>query len=90
MTFNDMTEADRQRGFKRLERVLAESKLPCENGPHRWAQASEFMLMGYNFTRREWQFKHGDTRNYLFVSADGFLRIPMTEEPFHLGYFDTF
>lgn len=85
-----LSEADRKRGFNTLASALSESKLPCEKGPHRWAQANEFMLMGYDFARGEWKFKHGDTRNYLLVSKDGDLRIPMTDEPFKRGYFDCY
>lgn len=83
-----LSEMDRKRGFNKLSQALQNSKLPCENGPHRWSNVSEFMLMGYNFGRREWQFKHVDSRNYLFVNNDGDLHIPMTDQPFFLGYFD--
>lgn len=83
-----LTDADIRRGFNKLTKALSETKLPCKNGPHRWATADEFMCMGYDFSRGHWQFKHADSRNYLFVGKDGRLNIPMTDEPFFLGYFD--
>lgn len=86
---SDLVDAERKMAFAELEKLLSESKLPCQHGPHRWAKASEFMLM--HLHAGEWAFKHGDTRNYLFVSSrPPRLRIPMTDEPFHLGYFDEY
>jgi len=48
--------------------------------------ADDFMLMRVR-DDGTLDFKHRDTRNYLFVLPDGRLLIPDTGAPFALGYF---
>lgn len=77
--------------FERLIPLLAVQKLPCENGPARFADVHEFMLMQYD--NNCGRFKHSDQRNYIYVkrTISGFkLEIPISQEPFHLGFFDKF
>ena len=55
-------------------------------GP-RHLTVSEFMYMGHRNGHD--QFKHVVTRNYIFVrKIDNKLIVPLTNEPFMLGFFD--
>jgi len=87
--------------FKRLEELLKDRKLPCENGPARVCDVGEFMLMQQ--IGEVGQFKHRDTRNYVMVkkaydkigtfvpSPNGYeLFVPFTTTGFHRGFFDSF
>ena len=86
--------------FGRLVPLLAERKLPCENGPARVCSPDEFMFMHED--RGCGYFKHRDTRNYIVVkragvpgtldvpSPNGYeLFVPFTTSAYHLGFFDS-
>ncbi|OYW73587.1 MAG: hypothetical protein B7Z37_20980 [Verrucomicrobia bacterium 12-59-8] len=85
--------------FERLVPLLADRKLPCENGPARVCSPDEFMFMhadqigGY--------FKHSASRNYIVVkragvqgtfdvpSPNGYeLFVPFRQSAFEKGFFD--
>lgn len=97
MTYDQETV---ERWFSRLEELLVDRKLPCENGPARLAKANEFMLM--DFTPDSAAFKHRDTRNYVHVrkivnrpftharKGEWELVIPCTDDAFNVGFFDKF
>ena len=97
MGVRQVTEREgRQYGAILAER-LKERKLPCENGPARLVDASEFMIMHRNDSGREVGCKHRDTRNYVYLRVRfdrdlnkevWVLDVPSTLEPFHLGWFD--
>jgi len=72
--------------FRRLETALVNTCLPTEDGSSRLAQADEFMLMQID-SRDRVQFKHVDTRNYLYLNPDDSISIPVGSV-FHLGFFD--
>lgn len=87
--------------FKRLEELLKDRKLPCENGPARVCSPDEFMFM--QEVQGMAQFKHRDTRNYVIVRKSGNpgafppakpaafeLFVPFTMEAFQRGFFDSF
>lgn len=88
--------------FKRLEELLKDRKLPCENGPARVCSPDEFMFM--QESAGQGQFKHRDTRNYVMVrkltgvpgpfdapSPNGYeLFVPFTMTAFQRGFFDSF
>lgn len=67
--------------FVRLARHDEHGK-PVE---YRRAKAREFMLMEMSDERTA--FKHSDTRNYVFLMADGTLVVPHTQEAFMRGGF---
>lgn len=77
--------------FQRLERLL-EQKLPCEDGSERLVPVDEFMLM--HVADNQAGFKHGNTRNYVFVTVDetgkATLEVPKKTDPFMQGYFDAY
>ena len=86
---HDFTSGEQEQAFDLLSKALAEQLLPTKHGAHRQASADEFMLM--QLRGGFWGFKHGDTRNYLFVNGHtGALRVPMTMTPFMRGYFDAY
>ena len=77
--------------FARLELVLKDRKLPCEHGPARVCEASEFMFMQHLGTVAS--FKHRSTRNYVMVKQVGSgyeLFVPFTMKAFERGFFDNF
>lgn len=72
-----------------LTDALKHRRLPTSNGQDRVVAPSEFMLMNEEPRGGRWQFKHHDTRNYVFVDAkNGKLIVPQTTEPFMRGQFD--
>ena len=79
--------------FSALTKILQHSRIPrTQNGDYRKADPKEFMLMAPTPVKDRgawyWQFKHSDTRNYLFVNAEkGTLYIPTTNKPFMRGEF---
>lgn len=89
---------DEKWAWQKLKDGLRSKKLPTEAGSPRKAEAREFMLAapkahpvrgmrGGPF----WQFKHGDTRNYVLIDAEtGGLVVPQTRQPFFRGTFDKF
>lgn len=89
-----MEQAVISQWFARLSQLLTNRKLPCENSPARVCSADEFMLM--QVIDGVGQFKHSDTRNYVFVLPSKEpnkayeLYVPVTTAPFNLGFFDKF
>ena len=88
-----MTEQDvADMWFERLAKVLKDRKLPCEHGPARECRPDEFMFMGTSLGAG--QFKHRDTRNYVYVGFRGpgpenyQLNVPCTTENNRRGFFD--
>ena len=75
--------------FDKLAMALKKEKLPTRKGEMRQAEPGEFMLMNVTPSGVA-QFKHSDTRNYVFLKADGSLEVPRTKEPFFQGEFDIF
>lgn len=83
------SQAETAYAFERLTKALkAYGPLPTEKGKPRVAQANEFMYMQQT-SDGTFQFKHADTRNYVFVKPDGKLVIP-TGGSFMRGFFDSF
>ena len=72
--------------FEKLEILLKDRTLACEDGTRRKADVDEFMLM--QVQNGIASFKHRHTRNYVYILQNGFLYVPMTPEPFNRGYFD--
>lgn len=72
--------------FARLNAALAGVQLPQEGGGTRECDASEFMLMHVD-SDGSIGFKHIDTRNYIYLSADGKLTAPRTDKAFQRGTF---
>lgn len=74
-----------------LAQGLKQRKLPISSGDDRRATPDEFMLMNPAPIKGQWQFKHVDSRNYVFVdSRDGRITVPKTDKPFFRGTFDKF
>jgi len=73
--------------YKSLEDLLLEIPLPTSSGRSRFATVDEFMLMGIG-EYGDAQFKHYNTRNYIFILKSGELHVPKTKKPFMLGFFD--
>lgn len=74
--------------FSMLGDSLRSFVLPTSDGVGRLGQASEFMLM--SFDSHTVYFKHGDTRNYLFMAKlTGKLTVPKGGA-FFQGEFDIF
>ena len=97
MAIREATQSDADRFYPILAQTLREQKLPCENGPARFASADEFMIMHRNESGREIGFKHADTRNYLYLrlrfdrhsgTEVWVMEWPVGAEPFHRGWFD--
>jgi len=83
------SQAETTYAFERLTKALkAYGPLPTEKGKPRVAQANEFMYMQQT-SDGTFQFKHADTRNYVFVRPTGKLEIPKGGS-FQLGFFDSF
>jgi hypothetical protein len=80
----NQAEVDAQ--FARLEVALANVPLKREAGHKEIAKADEFMLMQFG-AQGEVQFKHRETRNYVFLFPSGRLFVPETTEPFTRGTF---
>jgi len=72
--------------FRTLTALLSRQPLPSLAQGSRYASADEFELMA--IVDDSAQFKHRHTRNYVYVQADGTLKIPRLEQPFLRGYFD--
>lgn len=74
-----------------LKNALRRQKLPTSSGVPRQVDAREFMLMNPEPVKGQWQFKHSDTRNYVFIDArSGKMTVPQTAQPFMKGEFDKF
>lgn len=84
----EFTKQQLKAAFERLSVALAKQPLDTSDGKKRQAEASEFMLMHRNGNLLG--FKHGDSRNYVFLRDDGELIVPKTAEPFMRGTFDVF
>lgn len=69
-----------------LAAALAKQTLPAEGGGTVRCSMDDFMLMGSNAPGC-YAFKDTTTRNYLYLLADGSLRIPNLGEPFHRGLY---
>ena len=82
----EMTRADINKQFARLEIALNSAMLPTSKGPRK-ASAKEFMLM--NKRTDGWAFKHIDSRNYIYLLDNGQIDIPVGGM-FKEGVFDTF
>jgi len=74
--------------FKKLEVALKDVLLGTSSGPSRSPSASEFMLMSIT-DENAVAFKHHFSRNYLFLLPNGELYVPVTNEAFNRGYFDS-
>ena len=74
------------KAFAMLAEALENQKLPTEKGGLRKADADEFDWMCIH--RGVHQFKHGYTRNYVFMEQKGNLIVPQTTKPFFRGTFD--
>jgi hypothetical protein len=72
--------------FERLDAALQSTPLPTLSGQTRKAKAGEFMWMQSSHLGE--QFKHSDSRNYLYLKVDGTIEIPDTREAFKQGVFD--
>lgn len=94
----DLDKASEAAAWDALSRILSKMKLPVKQGgtETRTNSPREFMLMqplpvkasGWQGTGYYWQFKHAETRNYLFVNAEkGTVYIPTTPQPFMRGEF---
>ena len=91
ITMTEITREQINSHFENLEKLLATRMLPSDSfirgtSQPRLAQADEFMLMGIRngFV----QFKHSETRNYVFMTTDGQkLEVPQTSQAFMLGTF---
>jgi hypothetical protein len=83
---------DSREAFRLLAKSLKREKLPVEHGRARKnVDADEFMFMGPGSSHGKavWQFKHRDTRNYLWVvTTSGRIIVPKTGKPFQKGFFD--
>ena len=97
MGVRQVTEREAGQYGKILAERLKERKLPCEHGPARYADASEFMPMHRNDSGREVGYKHRDSRNYVYLRVRfdkdlgkdvWVLDVPFDTIPFHLGFFD--
>jgi hypothetical protein len=83
------SQAETAYAFERLTKALkAYGPLPTEKGKPRGALANEFMYMQQT-SDGTFQFKHADTRNYVFVRPNGKLEIPKGGS-FMQGFFDAF
>lgn len=85
------SQAETAYAFERLTKALkAYGPLPTKKGKPRVAQAKEFMYMQQT-SDGTFQFKHADTRNYVFVVSfgNGRLEIPKGGAFMH-GFFDAF
>ncbi len=76
--------------FEKLDAILQHRPLLQQDGLTRVVRAGEFMLMFQpSSPGNEVAFKHKDTRNYVYMNEKtGHLRVPQSDEPFHLGFFD--
>lgn len=83
--------------FSLLEPLIESHNLAdgflTETTPRHDVEANEFMLMCGNDT--ELQFKHRDTRNYIYLRCNWpddpwKLIVPVTSRPFNLGKFDKY
>jgi len=83
------TKAETDFAFERLTQALKDhGPVPTKKGKPREAKVSEFMYMGQEKTGA-FSFKHGDSRNYVFVLPTGKLEIPKGGS-FTGGTFDVF
>ena len=73
--------------FADLSAQLSVRELPTSTGATRKAHVGEFMLMAIG-DKGEAQFKHRNTRNYVFITPAGKLVVPQTQEAFMQGFFD--
>ncbi len=80
------TEAEVKPTFERLDVALAKQKLQRTGGGMEHVHADEFMLMQFG-DKGEAQFKHRDSRNYVYLFDNGYLFVPKTETPFNRGEF---
>jgi hypothetical protein len=80
------TTADVEPQFERLQIALDKVQLEREEGKFTRATSDEFMLMQFG-EDGEAQFKHRDSRNYVYLFPNGRLFIPKTEVPFNRGLF---
>lgn len=89
--------------FKMLGSALGKTKLPTQSGEMRRADPNEFMYMqtiggelryqpggktSFDPSNAIMMFKHSDTRNYVYLRADGRFEVPKENKPFFMGYFD--
>ncbi len=82
-----MTRKEIDLCFERLHAVLQGVDLPTETqGLRSSVSAAEFMFMNYTYAGHI-RFKHIDTRNYLILSPEDKLIIPLGG-PFFKGFFD--
>lgn len=72
--------------FERLQVALANVPLKRAAGFKQIVPVDEFMLMQIG-DKGEAQFKHRDTRNYVYLFPTGRLFVPETSEPFNRGEF---
>lgn len=71
---------------------IALKPIKLDRGPGKPAtegKPDEFMLMQIG-DKGEAQFKHCDSRNYVYLFQGGTLVIPKTESPFNRGTFEQF
>lgn len=82
--------------WKKLEEALRRQKLPTRDGSRR-VSPGEFMLAApepfavrsISTRKKFWQFKHGDSRQYVFIDSEsGDMVVPKTNRPFLEGRFD--
>lgn len=86
---SEPTKAEAAFAYERLTKALKDyGPLPTEKGKPRVVKANEFMYMQMHLDGA-FQFKHSDTRNYVFVKPTGKLEIPKGGS-FMLGFFDSF
>ena len=97
MPVREANRADVQKFLPILTGLLKGRKLPMENGPARECSPEEFGPMHTNSIGTEMGWKHYDSRNYIYVRLRfdrdqgkdvWVLDVPMTDQPFHLGFFD--
>lgn len=74
-----------------LTDALKHRRLPTSTGDDRQVAPGEFGLAVPDPVRGQWQFKHHDTRNYVFIDAkNGKMTVPQTTTPFMRGTFDKY
>ena len=73
--------------FSILDDLLLDRPMRTTDGTRYDVTAEEFMMMGENESSTKIQFKHRNTRNYVFIQ-NGELIVPRKQENFMRGFFD--
>lgn len=98
---HEFTAAEVNEAFERLERAIGLWTLnqQAAGAARPWRDyngdpidpplATDFYLMSEERTpaATTLAFKHADTRNYVYLTSEGRLCVPVGDRPFHRGYF---